>query len=402
MPLTKVFMPDMVTGMLPFSMIEGAVLNVLDYGAVGDNVHDDTAAFEAAIAAAAPYKTIYIPNGTYKITSTLTITSSVNCSFIGESKAGTVIYGSGFTADENIFNFAGTSIAPIQNIQFKNMSIWSNNNLARGITAVWVNKSIFENLYFYNLYTGLYGDYAWSNSFRSIETYGITGATVILNNECNDVHFDRVSFTGSIAFELLQGGASLVFTACDFSNIGSTGYGAYIHPSTGYLYRGIVFNGCYFENMEGTAISLNGADSDSISSVSIKGCYINGNTATSANGIVLHNVTGFDISDNYFYAWTATAIYRDSTESNGRIENNTLISTPALTQTSNQASPSVKILNNTYGHKELTQDAAPTTGTYVVGDIVWRQTTLAGGYMGWVCTTSGTPGTWKTFGAISA
>jgi hypothetical protein len=26
----------------------------------------------------------------------------------------------------------------------------------------------------------------------------------------------------------------------------------------------------------------------------------------------------------------------------------------------------------------------------------------AGGNIGWVCTTAGTPGTWKTFGAIAA
>lgn len=45
--------------------------------------------------------------------------------------------------------------------------------------------------------------------------------------------------------------------------------------------------------------------------------------------------------------------------------------------------------------------AAPTTGTYKVGDIVWNYTPTSGGYMGWVCTAAGTPGTWKTFGLIS-
>jgi hypothetical protein len=46
--------------------------------------------------------------------------------------------------------------------------------------------------------------------------------------------------------------------------------------------------------------------------------------------------------------------------------------------------------------------AAPTTGTWVVGDIVYNSTPAASGNIGWVCTTAGTPGTWKTFGAISA
>jgi hypothetical protein len=45
---------------------------------------------------------------------------------------------------------------------------------------------------------------------------------------------------------------------------------------------------------------------------------------------------------------------------------------------------------------------APTTGTWVVGDIVYNSAPTAGGFVGWICTTAGTPGTWKTFGAISA
>lgn len=46
--------------------------------------------------------------------------------------------------------------------------------------------------------------------------------------------------------------------------------------------------------------------------------------------------------------------------------------------------------------------AAPTTGTWVVGDIVYHSAPAASGFIGWVCTTAGTPGTWKTFGAIAA
>jgi hypothetical protein len=46
--------------------------------------------------------------------------------------------------------------------------------------------------------------------------------------------------------------------------------------------------------------------------------------------------------------------------------------------------------------------SAPTNGTWVAGDRVHAVAPAAGGFEGWICTTGGTPGTWKTFGAISA
>jgi hypothetical protein len=52
--------------------------------------------------------------------------------------------------------------------------------------------------------------------------------------------------------------------------------------------------------------------------------------------------------------------------------------------------------------RQAWSNAAPGVGTWQVGDIVWNTSAAAGGTVGWVCTTAGTPGTWKTFGAIAA
>lgn len=46
--------------------------------------------------------------------------------------------------------------------------------------------------------------------------------------------------------------------------------------------------------------------------------------------------------------------------------------------------------------------AAPISGTWTRGDVVFDITPTAADFIGWVCVTGGTPGTWKTFGAISA
>jgi hypothetical protein len=46
--------------------------------------------------------------------------------------------------------------------------------------------------------------------------------------------------------------------------------------------------------------------------------------------------------------------------------------------------------------------AAPTTGGWSRGDVVFNNIAAASGKVGWVCTVSGSPGTWKAFGAIDA
>lgn len=45
--------------------------------------------------------------------------------------------------------------------------------------------------------------------------------------------------------------------------------------------------------------------------------------------------------------------------------------------------------------------AEPATGTWTRGNIVWNTTPSAGGTPGWVCVTSGTPGTWKPMANIA-
>jgi hypothetical protein len=65
-----------------YAMISGALVNVQDYGAVGDGVTDDTAAF---IAAAALEKPMWMPQGNYVINSPVTITSGLFGAGAGDS-----------------------------------------------------------------------------------------------------------------------------------------------------------------------------------------------------------------------------------------------------------------------------------------------------------------------------
>lgn len=51
--------------------------------------------------------------------------------------------------------------------------------------------------------------------------------------------------------------------------------------------------------------------------------------------------------------------------------------------------------------KRIRRAVAPTTGTWTQGDICDFTSPVSGGYIGAVCTASGTPGTWKNYGLIT-
>lgn len=80
-----------VTKKTPVSAF-GQMVNVKTYGAVGDGVANDTAAFVAALAAS---KAVYVPPGTYKITSTLSVPDN------------TTLYGAGRGASKLVHTFSG-------------------------------------------------------------------------------------------------------------------------------------------------------------------------------------------------------------------------------------------------------------------------------------------------------
>lgn len=48
-----------------------------------------------------------------------------------------------------------------------------------------------------------------------------------------------------------------------------------------------------------------------------------------------------------------------------------------------------------------TGNSVPDTGSFQKGDIIWNSDPKPNGYIGWVCTTSGSPGIWRPFALIT-
>jgi hypothetical protein len=86
---------------------EADVINVKDFGAVGNGVTDDTAAIQAALNAGGN-KSVYIPQGTYLVTDKITI-QTLGIKFYGDS-----VHKSVFLINASSFNMSATSVLQLK------------------------------------------------------------------------------------------------------------------------------------------------------------------------------------------------------------------------------------------------------------------------------------------------
>ena len=130
-----------------FSMIQGAVLNVLDFGADPTGVADSTSAIQTAIDdGLADNIPVFIPAGTYKISSVLTLSSSatpylngVKVFGAGQRQTTLKCYGTGFVRSNQ------TQVN--DNIQLSDLSIVNESSSAiRGLDIGTVRDGLFVNV----------------------------------------------------------------------------------------------------------------------------------------------------------------------------------------------------------------------------------------------------------------
>lgn len=324
-----------------------------------------------------------LPPKLIRVNSPIEFTKKISIVGPAGAKAYATICALGFAVNSPIIDYQGTTDARIQDIELKRLRLYSDNAQARGLGLTWVNKSNFEDLYFYNLYRGYTGDNAWSNSWKNCSAYAITEETMVLGNECNNNHFDRCEFRGKTGMLVNRKLAGLQFTACDFEGLTSaTGAGLKLAPPTGETVRGVSLTGCYWENVKGYCLETAGIDADSVLGLVINGGYmfpgsaaLFGGAAGSAEyAIVLANTRGFEVSGVAFEDIRTAAFFRSGTELDGSVRNCTGTSVPALTNSSNQFSGSVEAQNNFKGRRVGWSASIPVSGTYEVGDYVYART----------------------------
>lgn len=108
----------------------------------------------------------------------------------------------------------------------------------------------------------------------------------------------------------------------------------------------------------------------------------------------------FSLDGNGILFWGNTTPVGTS----GRIAPSAVVKFYGKNNTKLNANYNAQITNNFFaGQGDLSiayASAAPNTGTWKVGDIVYNTNPSSGGVLGWSCVTSGTPGTWMPFGVL--
>jgi parallel beta-helix repeat protein len=417
-------------------------VSVKDFGAVGDGVTDDTAAIQAAIDAVSANGggKVFLPEATYATTTAIKPKSNVH--IVGEG-ASTKIVCSGFEAIKLSRDDATDNATPHVNVRLFNFyveSAWDGASPSTVHTCVileFCNDCVIDSVYvgkaddagikvsgykkgiasFTPSFTNPDFGFALRNrisnctvkdSYHGIELAGGAQCDIVDNAIINSYqHGIRLAAGGwnccvvgnkvmdcdhtalyldyaqNVSVDnnpLLKSTRSSLATGISFGVVRDivVSNNVVVGVATDTILTGpsetIIFNS---NNVEGYL------DFRETNNVQVFGNLVTQQIRVSgtSEGYAIDNIVG-----------SLTTIAADMVQAGGKVMyKNNLLETSKL-----PASPEVQ------GSILGAASAIPTAGTFRAGDIIFTAAPSAGGTIGWVCTTAGTPGTWKTFGNITA
>ncbi len=290
-----------------YSMIEGAPLNVLDFGAIGDGSTNDTAAIQAALDAG-ENGAVYFPTGTYLVSSALTVNPS------------TRIFGNGFdsiiktnSATANIFNVSGQYVY-ISDIVF-NSSVTRTGGYYVDILSG-SSRFRMEQFWMYNAKSGIcVRDTSSTVTIARGEILNNVAATGVgikieggLDISIRDVLIDQaaqifagiyITKAGDVSIEdcqLITCGQALYLEANNtvivsvFANntfFDNSTRGLYVLANNSGTVARCLFDQCWFSSSSNQGVLLNTATGGLIDGIDFNGCHV-----------FLNNTNGFQIENN--------------------------------------------------------------------------------------------------------
>jgi hypothetical protein len=299
--------------------LRGELISVADFGAVGDGIHDDTAAIQAALNAV--FLTggeLIFPQGKYRTTAKLYLdlrgvtgapdTNQRRVNIRGAGKGNTVIKPNVDSIvalhiqGDNPLTSASHAYITISDIAFGGNSPTARTNV--GLYLQDVAYLTVRDVTFHNLDTCIHLVGCLGSNFDALvlneSTKGVVaeaGASGPHSNLWSAVEF---RFLTSLAYDGYSSLSGLTFLNCRFEECGTAGdvnTGAVRQATTGTAgEHGITFIGCYIEgNRGGYDIQLNETGSQRISLNLIGNCF---NRVDSVNFVTNNIVTTGDVDVN--------------------------------------------------------------------------------------------------------
>lgn len=274
-------------------LIYNQSINIKQFGAYGDGIHDDTVSLQKALdfayhlTNASNYNSlkVFMPKGKYLISDGLNLTSSSlngselsNIMIEGEGQGATVII-TNFVENENAIFLNASSKFTLKNLSFKNIS---NNNV--DVTAIKISGSSMlidlENIFVYNFYVGFDVSICvgsikncFANSCNcGFKVYGTS--TNLINcyaSQCNikhsNVDYDGCGYYLNTLYSVLEACASdsnttayyIIKNGITLLNCGMEGdtNGIVINTPNSNVYEApIVINGFLFDNISKPTIKI--------------------------------------------------------------------------------------------------------------------------------------------------
>jgi len=274
-----------------YSMIDGASVNVLDFGATGDGTTDDTAAIQAAIDSL-PFDggDIYFPVGVYIITSAIEIYDKSRVSLIGQSMpradniteltgACIVNTGTGYAIDID------SSIYPSERRQvaLRKLHVRGSSTSDHIIRLETMNYCLIEDCYLY----GANGTNKTALSLNQVVELWVVRTTMqncywgVLYDDVGVDYLNASTFLNCSITQNQYGGATIQGQNVNFFGCNFEGQprGIEIGVLTALSTRAINLIGCYWEgnNVECIRAGTNAA----VTGLTVQGCYFNPSTAAS-------------------------------------------------------------------------------------------------------------------------
>jgi hypothetical protein len=301
-------------------MIDGAPVNIKDFGAVGDGVANDTAAIQAAIDSFGGNQVnLYIPAGIYKTTAALSVLGDLSTIF-GDGD-NSIIAPVGAI---NVF-VIGNGVDGVNFGTFRDFSIASSDGLQiRGIWGRLLRQFHFVNIVMRTNTVGLKNfsiagiqcDFSYSCNLTSVTVVGFIGkgfwlgqdpATV--DNQCNDFTLTGChAFVGTgIGYHIKGSGNSLLgclAEACDGGGV------------QGNFVPGINISGGYYEN-NGATSGFSFYITEAQNAGGISNVFINNFDIAGSQCVVLDQIDNFTIIGcNFRVNGTGIGVELDTTVSN--------------------------------------------------------------------------------------